>query len=88
MQPLKYIESNIPSHLHLHVLYLHEGRCSNNQLKRIGGTKTRYVTIARLKDEQGNVVGEGKAACSTKDNPNRRTGRAVAVGRALQEYFA
>jgi hypothetical protein len=88
MQATKFIEANVPEHLRVHVLYLHEGRCSRNQLKRIGGTKTNYVTIARLKDEAGNIVGEGKAACSQKDNPSRQVGRAVAIGRALQEYFA
>jgi hypothetical protein len=84
----KYIEANIPEHLHLHVVYLHEGRLSKNKLKAIGQTKTKYVTLARLKDSDGHIVAQGKAACSSKDNPSRRVGRAVAIGRALQEYYA
>jgi hypothetical protein len=84
----KFIEGNVPDHLRVHVVYLHEGRTSRNQLKKIGQTNTRYVTLARLKDQDDNVVGEGIAACSQGDNPSRKVGRAVAVGRALQEYYA
>jgi len=86
-QTLKFVESNVPEHLRVHVVYLFEGRTSKNQLKKIGGTNTKYVTICRLRDPDGQVVAEGRAACSTKDTPNRRTGRAVAVGRALAEYY-
>jgi hypothetical protein len=78
----------VPDHLRVHVVYLYEGRTSRNQLKKIGQTNTRYVTIAKLKDQDDNIVGEGLAACSQGDNPSRKVGRAVAVGRALQEYYA
>lgn len=84
---MKFVESNVPSHLRVCVVHLHEGNLSRNQLKRIGQTNTKYVTICRLKDEQGNVVAEGKGVCSAKDNPTRATGRAVAVGRALANYY-
>ena len=29
-------------------------------------------------------IGKGVAICSTKDNPNKKTGRAIARGRAIQ----
>jgi len=85
--PIKYVESNVPSQLKACVVHLHEGRLSKNQLKKIGQTNTRYVTICKLRDKQGNVVAEGKASCSTVDNPSRKIGRAVAIGRALAEYY-
>lgn len=83
----KFVESNIPSYLRAHVVYLHEGRLSRNQLKKIGQTNTKYVTICKLRDSEGNVVSEGKAVCSAQDNPSRKVGRAVAVGRALAAYY-
>jgi len=87
-QAIKFVESNVPEHLRVCVTYLYEGRVSKSQLKKIGQTKTSYVTLARLKDPDGNVVSEGQSACSSKDCPSRRIGRAVAVGRALAEYYS
>ena len=88
--PAKLVETAVPGNLKLQVLYLHEGRCSGNQLKKVGRTNTKYVTLARLYDknvEPPQLVAEGLAACSAKDNPNRKIGRAVAVGRALARYY-
>jgi len=85
---IKFIEANIPENLHLKVHHLHRGKISKSQLKRIGQHNTEYVTLARLYDRDTNLVGEGKATCSNRDNPSRSVGRAVAVGRALQEYYA
>lgn len=85
-QAIKFIEANIPQELHLKVHHLHLGKLSKTKLKRIGHHNTEYVTLARLYDKAGILVGEGKATCSERDNPRRSTGRAVAVGRALAEY--
>lgn len=87
----KYTEAALPSHLRAQVVHLHTGNASKNQLKRIGKTNAKYVTIARLWDYDVNTdeevcVAEGIAACSPKDNPSRQVGRAVAIGRALKEY--
>ena len=87
-QAIKFVESNVPEHLRVCVTYLFEGRVSKTQLKKIGQTRTTYVTLARLKDPDGTVVAEGQSACSSKDCPSRKVGRAVAVGRALAEYYA
>jgi len=86
---MKNVESNVPEHLRVHVVYLYKGRLSKSQLKKIGRTRTTYVTIAKLfTKEGGRLVGEGIAACSTGDRPSRKVGRAVAVGRALAAYHA
>jgi len=82
---MKRLEANLPKHLRVHVVHLHEGNVSRNQLKKIGHTNARYVTIARLLDDD-TVVAEGLSACSQKDNPSRKIGRAVAIGRALASY--
>lgn len=80
---MKLTEANVPEYLTVRVVYLFEGRTSKNQLKKIGKTNTNYVTLARLVDDDGNVVAEGRAACSQEDNPSRKIGRHIAVGRAL-----
>lgn len=86
---MKKTEANVPEHLRVHVVYLFEGRLSKSQLKKVGRTRTNYVTVAKLFTREGDrLVGEGIAACSTNDNPSRRVGRAVAVGRALASYQA
>ncbi len=86
---MKLTEANVPDHIRVHVVYLFDGRLSKNQLKKIGKTRTEYVTIAKLfTRETGRLVGEGLAACSHTDNPSRKVGRAIAVGRALASYHA
>lgn len=84
---MKMLEANVPTHLRVAVCYLYEGRASKNQLKKIGKTNTKYVTIAKLISKAtGSVRATGIAACSTKEAPTRAVGRAVAVGRALASY--
>ncbi len=84
---MKLTEANVPDHLRIHVVYLFKGRVSNNQLKRIGKTTAKYVTIAKLFTKEGDrLVAEGIAACSKTDNPSRKVGRHVAIGRALATY--
>lgn len=84
---MKYVEENVPSHLKVKVVHLHEGCVSRNQLKRIGRTNTKYVTICKLVNDKDEVVSVGISACSPKESPTRQVGRAVAVGRALAMYF-
>lgn len=81
-------EANLPAHLRAHVVYLHPFKCSKNKLKKAGRTKTEYVTIAKLLNDDDDVVAEGRAACSREDKPNRRVGRAIAIGRAMKEYYS
>lgn len=82
-------ESNIPEGLFLRVVHLHPGNTSGNQLKKYGKTNAKYVTIAKLynndnEDQQWqDPIAIGVAACSHRDNPSRQLGRQIAVGRAL-----
>jgi hypothetical protein len=83
----KYVEDRLPSNIRVRVVHLHPGNTSVNQLKKHGKTNTKYVTIARLYDDNSEwdyPIATGVAACSSKDNPSRQVGRQVAVGRAMR----
>lgn len=86
---MKYVESNIPPNMRVRVVHLHPGNCSNNQLKKYGKTNAKYVTIAKLYDDDhmmGDIpIATGVAACSSVDNPTRQLGRQIAIGRALSQ---
>ncbi len=69
---IKYVESNIPEGLRAEVRYLKE---------------PRWVTSCHLVENvTGKVMASGMAVCSAKDQPVRKIGRAMAIGRALKEY--
>lgn len=68
----KYIEANIPDSLRAEVRYLRG---------------PVWVTSCHLvEDKSGKVLASGTAVCSKKDQPCRKIGRAIAIGRALQKY--
>ncbi len=68
----KYKETNIPKGIRLQVRY-HRGPL--------------WFTFCRLYDEgSGALLSHGQARCSKQDNPNKKIGRAIAVGRALKRY--
>lgn len=46
----------------------------------------RYVTYAILLDADGMVQTISSAACSPKDTPSRKMGRAIAHNRAIKEF--
>lgn len=46
-----------------------------------------YVTIAVALDEYDEVIARAEACCSKKDNPNRKRGREIAVGRLVKELY-
>ena len=49
--------------------------------------KTPYVTVAWVEDiDTGQVLAQGVAACSKKDQPNRHVGRQKATGRIWVAY--
>ena len=81
MSRMHYTESMIPKSMRVHVRYLTERRdplCMH-----------RWITIAKLLDNETDaVLAEGVSMCSQLDNPSRKIGRAIAVGRALKAYFA
>ncbi len=72
MPRLKYIEANIPDGLRVEVRYL-KGPV--------------WVTSCFLVDEDtGKVMAHATAICSPKDQPIRKIGRAMAIGRALKQW--
>ncbi len=72
MSRKKYTEANVPEGIRIQVRYW----------KGI-----LWTTTCLLLDEgNGNLLGSGQAICSVKDQPVRKIGRAMAIGRALKEY--
>lgn len=72
MRKFKYIEANIPDTLRAEVRYLKD---------------PVWVTTCQLIEEATGICrGTGLAVCSVKDQPVRKIGRAMAVGRALKNY--
>lgn len=76
--PRRYTESHVPRHLQLRVYYDTELRDPESL--------HRWRTTAYLIDSNGICHATGVAECSSSDNPNRKIGRAIAVGRALKAY--
>ncbi len=73
----RYVESNIPSHLYAQVRYV-----------RGDTKKNKWTSLCWLKDKSTNaVVAQGEARCSRNDNPSRKVGRAICIGRALKSYM-
>ena len=69
----RFTESQVPASLRLQVRYDKRGH---------------WITHCRLFDaETDELLSFGQARCSTKDNPNRKIGRAIAIGRALKRYY-
>ena len=61
-------------------VHLHEG---NSTRRERHGHK--FVTITKIFDDEGNLLAEGKAYCSRRDNPSRKLGREIADGRAWKK---
>jgi len=76
----RYSETKIPEGLHLQVLH------SSSLGRQTAPSTKKWETIAHLVDTKNYVVATGKSQCSDLDNPNRKVGRAIAVGRALKDY--
>lgn len=80
---MKLTEANVPSELILKVRYVSRLRSNADH------TLPLWMTFAYLKNPQTNeTIASGQAECSEKDIPNRKIGRAIAVGRALKEYYS
>ena len=48
----------------------------------------RWITYATLIDAATeNIVAASMAVCSADDQPSRKIGRAIAVGRCLKKYY-
>ena len=90
---VKYTEKNVPSRLKVRVIHQREPVWSHE--KQDWEFHYNGVTIARLYDrESKRLMSEGVAACKLftwsgkpVDVPSRKIGRAIAVGRALKNYY-
>lgn len=80
---MKYIESNIPESLRVHVHHYHHG----NQVDLSNGG-ARYVTHAWLEDLHGRMVGEAIAVAHGRSLARQRrpVRRQMAVGRAFKQW--
>lgn len=76
----RYAESKLPEGFSVHVDYITRHR------KPFNDSVPKWLTLAKLLDPNGKVVARGMPKCGPKDNPNRKVGRAVAVGRAHKAY--
>lgn len=80
---MKYIESNIPDTLRVHVHHYHHG----NQVDLANGG-ARYVTHAWLEDGTGRMVADaiavGHGRCTARSR--RPIRRQMAVGRAFKRW--
>lgn len=69
---MKYTEKTMPPHLRLKVKHYHDPR-------------GQWCTAVWLYEGETRVA-SGLSICNPKDNPSRKVGRAIAVGRALKHY--
>lgn len=94
---MKYKRIDLVSNNHkLIVRHWHEGNDSDGEerteitdeeLRFHKRTPARYVTEAVvLERDTGDVLVHGTAICSPKDNPCRRLGYAIAMGRCSKAY--
>lgn len=67
-----YTEQHIPEDLYAQVRYSNKDK------------NWRSECLLKRRDNN-EVVARGVAICSSRDNPNRKIGRAIAVGRALKK---
>lgn len=71
MSRTKYNEANVPDGIRVRVRYARDAN---------------WTTFCYLIDKDDLIVAKGKAVCSLKDNPVRKIGRAIAVGRAIKSF--
>lgn len=74
MKRRKYTETNVPAHLVALVRY---------------DRGDHFVTYCKLIDRASRgIVAAANAVCSLKDQPSKKIGRAIAIGRALKFYHS
>lgn len=77
---MKYIEANVPDHLYTSVQYI-------TRLRTHMQSDPLWLTVCQIRErESDKLVAVATARCSQKDQPNRKIGRAIAIGRALKTY--
>ena len=74
MKRRKFTEAHIPTHLKAIVRYQRG---------------TQFVTYCKLvHKESDGIVASAHAVCGKKEQPNKKIGRAIAIGRALHFYYS
>jgi len=58
--------------------HLHAGNSS-----KAARFNSKYVTITKVFNAEGELIGKGMARCRNSDTPSRTTGRLIADGRAM-----
>ena len=83
----KYTEKNIPDGLFVKVRHYNER--NSDSLNKLGiKWYTEAYLCERGEDKHSyTALSCGLSSCSLKDNPSRKIGRAIAVGRALKNYY-
>ena len=81
---MRYVEANIPEGFRLKVRYYTRLR---NHRGKYPPCDAKWFTIAKLYDKNDLLCGHGQSSCSERDTPNRKVGRAIAVGRAVKQYY-
>lgn len=60
---------------------------AGNDPRGVMRKRSAYATVAVVKNENtGVILATGIARCNAKDKPSRKTGRAIAEGRAIKAY--
>ena len=81
MSRIKYTENNIPKNTFFRVHYLTQGKVKGMP------TGVKRITIATLVDKTtGKRLAEATSFCDSRDNDNKKIGRAMACGRAFKAY--
>ncbi len=81
MSHIKYVESNVPKNIKVRVQYL------KNDVPGMPANTKRITVATLVNSNTGQQVGKGVSVCRQGDNDNRKIGRAIAVGRAVKEYY-
>lgn len=80
---VRYVEGNIPEGIRVHVRYTTRFRSPDNSQHL-----PKWYTSCELVCEQtGEVVSFASSNCNEEDQPVKKIGRAVAVGRAFKKYW-
>lgn len=94
MSRLKLTEDNTPKGYHWSIRHYHDGNSAPHYRRNIAqtcisstATGAKYLTVARLKNSNNEVVAIGAASPCSRDTIDRNVGREVAIGRALKEFY-
>jgi len=83
MRKMRFVESNIPTGVLVQVRYTSRFRNPENSMHL-----PKWFTQCQLVDaESGEVLSFAHSNCDESDQPVKKIGRAIAVGRAFKRYW-